>query len=223
MDEQLSPEQLLEACCRRDEAAWTRFISRYDQVIKLSVLRVLRTRGRLELSEDAVQQVYAKLVERAPVIFRGVTFPHEGSDFGFIKIIAIRTVQDLLKASAARPDQNPANPSLSEIVEPGQSDERVLVHIEAEQAVGYLRKNLPPEQAERDVRILLLRYVQGYTAEAISKLPSIELSRAGVDSVIYRCKELLLRGFRPGEHRDSEESRQANTGRAKGTRAGESL
>src|SRR5689334_6398144 len=73
--DRLTVPELLERCRQRppDEAAWTEFVRRYDQSIRMNVSKTYRLRASQEserrpqfpddLVEDLVQAVYMRLVQ----------------------------------------------------------------------------------------------------------------------------------------------------------------
>jgi RNA polymerase sigma-70 factor (ECF subfamily) len=188
----LSPNQLVHACLQTgDEAAWEEFLYRFHPLISTVVSRSARRWNVASpaILEDLVQEVYLKLCADHCQLLRDFHGAHPDSLFAYLKVTASNLVQDHFKARRARkrgsgtPDQSlDSNDPPLQAGGPGSREEverRVLV-----QQIGGL---LSEEGYSNAHRVLFwLYYRQGYTAQALAAIPSVDLTVKGVESLLQR-------------------------------------
>ena len=196
----LSPEELVRACTSSGtEEAWEEFVRRFHTLVATVAFRVAARWGPTsrELVDELVQETYLKLCAGDCRILRSFEPRHSGSFFGFLKVVTANVVRDHFKSerSAKRggnresPDELRESTMDTSVPKPAfeAGEKRVLLR----ELDTSLREIAHGPHSERDRRIFWLYYRVGLTADAISALPSIDLSVKGVESTIFRLNRLL--------------------------------
>lgn len=90
----------------KDEKAWREFCDRFHQHICQTVGNEVRSRQHPEgmaVTEDLVQEVYKKLVDKNCEALRVFHSPHDNGIFSYLQVISIRVVlNDLTRKSASK-------------------------------------------------------------------------------------------------------------------------
>jgi RNA polymerase sigma-70 factor (ECF subfamily) len=192
--------ELIGICAKsREVAAWDEFVSRFHRPIGLSVLRAARLWGETpqQVVDDLVQETYVKLCSDNCRLLLAFATQHSDAISGYIKTIAANLVHDYFKSrysqkrGAGRPQESLEHIDPVAGVEilggPGAIERQILLK-EIDQ---YLDEcSVGPEQ-ERDRLIFWLYYQQGFSAKAISALPTVGLTAKGVESAILRLTRLI--------------------------------
>src|ERR1035438_4787857 len=188
----LSANRLVQACLEAgNDAAWEEFLKRFHPLISTVVSRTAR-RWHVTapaILEDLVQEVYLKLCADHGQLLRDFHGAHVDSLFAYLKVTTNNLVQDHFKARRAQKrgsgnvDQSLelANPAVRE-GEPGSREEmerQVLVN-----QIGALLSEEGYSNAHRVV--FWLYYRQGYTAQALAAIPSVDLTVKGIESLFRR-------------------------------------
>lgn len=206
----LPTEELVQACTRSgDSQAWEEFVRRFHRLIASITIRVARRWGddSLQTVDDLIQETYLRLCTNNCRVLRNFSPHHDGSFYGFLKVLTMNVAQDHFKrartakrggnvhqstALEADEESMQADPSGS----PDAGERGILI----KEIDGLLLELATGPYRERDRRIFWLYYRAGLTALAISRLPSIDLSVKGVESTLLRLNR-LLRGHLAGNPR----------------------
>jgi RNA polymerase sigma-70 factor, ECF subfamily len=193
----LGPEELLGVCLEDGQtSAWDEFIRRFNPVVTRTVLRTARRWGDCSrpLLQDLVQETYLKLCSDNCRLLRNFENRQPNAIFGFLKVVSANVVHDHFKAAHAskrgsgRPESDQeadaAVPSYSGIA---SMDREVLI----QQIDQRLAQIVPSEELARTRLIFWLHYRAGLSAGAIASLPTVGLTRKGVESAILRWTRLL--------------------------------
>ena len=199
----LSARELLAECARNldDTTVWVEFYLRYRRKILTFLWRAFRMSGGrphdfLQLGDDWVQEVFAKLVKnngRAIRSFRGLT---DVSVNAFLASIAVSTVADHGRSQRAgrRRTQLVSFADVPEASLPhGRPDSTVSALIDLIDVEKALKGDEESKNPERDLLIFRLHFVEGLTAREISSIPSFKLTISGLEKVLNRMKNRLLR------------------------------
>jgi DNA-directed RNA polymerase specialized sigma24 family protein len=195
--EELPLNKLLELCLQPEhEALWAEFVSRSHPIIAGVIIKTIRRwiRPNPSLVDDMVQETYLKLCLNDFKALRHFVFRHENSVFGFLKVVASNAVHDHFRAVYSRKRGGGMTDvpldcvPLAELRDPSPvAERRVLVRAIHDCLETYVGG---PNSA-RDRMIFWLYYREGFTARAISGLPSIRLSVKGVEDTICRLLNLV--------------------------------
>lgn len=206
---------LLLALRTRDELIWTEFARRSQPVIAGVVSKTMRCWARPipSLVDDLVQETYLKLfADNARALHKFVCH-HENALYGFLKVVAFNVVHDHFrcayskKRGSGRCEQSiEPDGGINTIGEGRRSSEpvvsgrgsgrtnaacadvrkalenRILLH----QVETLLMAQASLPTFSRDFSIFWLYYGDGLSAKAISRLPSVQLSVKGVESLLLR-------------------------------------
>jgi len=148
------------------------------------------------LLDDLVHDTYLKLMANGFRALRDFDFQHENAVFGFLKTVASNVVMDHFRNQYSKKRGNgqedisleeaamfvPASRSSAQCV-----DREIMIH----EINEVLKSQTSEPNFVRDYSIFWLYYQQGFTAKAISKLPSIRLTVKGVESTLLRLTKLV--------------------------------
>jgi RNA polymerase sigma-70 factor (ECF subfamily) len=195
LKENRSISDLLKACIDTgNEEAWADFIGQFQPVIAATVCRTLASAGvdPAGKADDLVQEVYLRLCAKDCRALRTFQIHHEGSIYGFLKMVAYHAAQDFLRQRSLQEVQFPDVPSGDDAspfdVNGDAQQERAVLAREVEEA---LERVVSRETAARDKLIFRLYFTQGFTAKAISAIAAIGLSEKGVESTIVRLTKQI--------------------------------
>ncbi len=197
--QELSAQELVQLCLDHNQkAAWEEFVRRYQPAIARVVMRSARrwTTPSHALLDDLVHDTYLKLMANGFRALRDFDFQHENAVFGFLKTVASNVVMDHFRNQYSKKRGNgqedisleeaamfvPASRSSAQCV-----DREIMIH----EINEVLKSQTSEPNFVRDYSIFWLYYQQGFTAKAISKLPSIRLTVKGVESTLLRLTKLV--------------------------------
>jgi RNA polymerase sigma-70 factor (ECF subfamily) len=196
----MSLEQLIKRCATTgDEAAWREFVEHFHNLIAAVALRTARRWGNVTPAtvDDLVQDTYLKLCRDRRRLLSEFRPEHPESFHAYLSVITANVVHDYFRAlhsqkrGAGRPEDS-IEEAETTYRQPGvsgqQEMERSLLLKEID---GLLRSSLSQEESKRDRLIFWLYYRHGFSAPAISRLPSMSLTVKGVESVIHRLTKLV--------------------------------
>lgn len=181
--------------------AWKEFIERYHKFVCYLVFSESRRIGFKEgmaHTEDLAHHVYIKLLDNESAALKKFRNVHENSIFQFLKIIAIREVQNRARSSRAqkrgRDDENLSIEAIAEILEINFKNRHTSIGMfELEDAINYcLQKTIKEgESKERDMLILRLRIFGQFMPDEIQPLLQSDLEAKTVANIIAKnIKEL---------------------------------
>jgi RNA polymerase sigma-70 factor (ECF subfamily) len=189
-----------------DEQPWSEFVHRSRPVIAGIIIKTLRRRKNASpnLVDDLVQETYLKFCANDFKALREFDCRHEHAFFGFLKVVASNVVHDHLRGSrsqkrgSGRQEEELGPWNHAGATAPAEHMEREILLQEISEC---LKARASGPNFDRDCAIFWLYYVFGYTAQAISRLPSIGLGFKGVESTLLRLTR-LVRGGLTGEDRN---------------------
>jgi DNA-directed RNA polymerase specialized sigma24 family protein len=197
---------LLVRCARqRDDEAWTELLRRYGPGLELRVRRTLRKCGRWADDgevEEMLQEVYCRLLEQGGRRLLACRGRNEGEVASYLGRLAARVVLDhrrLARAAKRRPVGVPVpRPAPLSLVErlpaPGSSPEdRALASARVERLLGRFQAVEGGPRGRRDLGILVLAAVGGWTSREIAQFLADGPGPSGVDSLLHRLKQRLRR------------------------------
>lgn len=200
----MSAEELVRACADSNSgAAWVEFVSRFHRPISLSILRVAHQWGDVSGTtvEDLAQETYLKLCADKCRRLLDFATVHPEATLGYIKTIAANVTHDYFKSqNSEKRGAGKVRESLDYGDPPGTSKfghaaDEIEHHVLLMQLEQIVTKCSAGPEQERDQMIFWLHYRQGMTAKSIAALPTIGLTRKGVESVILRLKRLVRGQF----------------------------
>lgn len=197
--QELSAQELVQLCLNHNQkAAWEEFVRRYQPPIACAVRKSARRwiMPTPALVDDLVHDTYVKLFANDFRALREFDFQHENAVFGFLKTVASNVVIDHFrgewngKRGGGRETVNLDD--VATFVPSSSSSVRQADHEIAMREADEILKSLASEpNFVRDYCIFWLYYRHGFTAKAISKLPSIGLTVKGVESTLLRLTKLV--------------------------------
>jgi RNA polymerase sigma-70 factor, ECF subfamily len=197
--QELSAQELVQLCHDYNQkAAWEEFVRRYQPTIARVVTRSIRhwTIPSPSLVDDLVHDTYMKLMANGLRALREFDFEHENAVFGFLKTVASNVVMDHFRnLYSKKRGSGLADLSLEEasVFAPAsqgstrQVDREILLH----EIDEVLKSQTSEPNFVRDYSIFWLYYQHGFTAKAISRLPSVQLTVKGVESTLLRLTKLV--------------------------------
>jgi RNA polymerase sigma-70 factor, ECF subfamily len=205
----MSLEELIKACAEGDNpAAWEEFIRHFHRLIAAVVRRTARRWGSdsPELVDDLIQETYLKIYAGRKRLLSEFTPQHPKAFYGYLRVITENVVNDYFRAKCSQKrwsgqpeasiDDSPivAHAAITNL--PAEDVFRNLQLNEVERALSLCIAGV---ERERDRTIFWLYYLDGVSAAAIARLPSISLKVKGVESVIHRLTR-CVRERLCGEH-----------------------
>ena len=187
----LSVEELVRRCANSGEiAAWEEFVRRFHRLIAKVILRTCDRFGDSSnrTVDDLIQDTYLKLCAHHFRLLREFDHRHPNAFLGFLQVVARNVARDFFKRKRIETDVEP----LPEYHTPGLNlkspddhllVERKLLIQEVERHVDVCVKG--PDQ-DRNRRIFWLRHQAGLSAAEIARLPGINLTHKGVESLNMR-------------------------------------
>jgi RNA polymerase sigma-70 factor, ECF subfamily len=197
--QELSAQELVQLCHDYNQkAAWEEFVRRYQPTIARVVTRSIRhwTIPSPSLVDDLVHDTYMKLMANGLRALREFDYQHENAIFGFLKTVASNVVMDHFRnLYSKKRGSGLADLSLEEasVFAPAsqgstrQVDREILLH----EIDEVLKSQTSEPNFVRDYSIFWLYYQHGFTAKAISRLPSVQLTVKGVESTLLRLTKLV--------------------------------
>jgi RNA polymerase sigma factor (sigma-70 family) len=189
---------------RLDEAAWEELVRRYGSRVRVRVRRAL-DRYCAQASPDAVeelaQEVYCRLLEHHGAALRHCRAANERQFLAYLYRVADSAVVDRLRQARAAKRGAARLVSLSgqgshELAErwadPGVSPEEAAVARDGyRRLMSRLRRLEGGSLGRRNLGILRLAAVDGWTSREIAGMLPERLAPSSVDSVLHRVKGRL--------------------------------
>jgi len=197
----MSAEELVRACAENGSAAeWEEFVRRFHGVIAAVAFRTTTRWGVSSpaLVDDLIQETYLKICADRKRMLSEFTPRHPEAFYGYLKVIAKFASSDYFRAqhSQKRGSGQPESSTEEEVwqqqdesASPSEGDaQRKILLREVDEALCSVPSS---QDAKRDRAIFFLYYRYGLTAPAIARLPSVNLTAKGVESVIYRLTQAV--------------------------------
>ena len=174
-------------------------MDRYGRMVFATTYRIL---GRADEAEDALQEVFLKLIG----VWDGRLRTAAVRDWGaYLRVMATRSAVSLLRAKASRRFESR---QLSDnMAAPDRQDSAVREKAERMQCLRKALTNLP----ERDASVFALRYFENLSYEQVAHEMNISVSQVGV--ILHRTRKQLrklvdeaLGGSASGEEQADAES-----------------
>jgi RNA polymerase sigma factor (sigma-70 family) len=203
---EISSADLLRECGRKltDRSLWTAFQERFQRYIFLYVLRAVRARGMDDNVTDTVtdlaQDVYLRLIQNHGRILRSFRGNTEFSVLAFLARVSMSVVSDYRRRDTAdkRSGQIISIDAARETVEESSQHDSadfdvnslasILSWIDVERV---LEGDPDQRNARRNLLIFKLHYIDGFTAEEISRFPGFDLARSGVETILSRLRKRI--------------------------------
>jgi RNA polymerase sigma-70 factor, ECF subfamily len=197
--QELSAQELVQLCLDHNQkAAWEEFVRRYQPTIARVVTRSIRrwTTPSPALVDDLVHDAYVKLFTNNSRPLREFDYQHENAIFGFLKTVASNVVMDHFRAQTNKKrNRGQEEISLDEaaVFVPStqggsrQVDRGIMVN----EIDACLKSQISEPNFVRDYAVFWLYYQHGFTAKAISRLPSVQVTVKGVESTLLRLTKLV--------------------------------
>lgn len=192
------PTDLLSRCAGdRRSPAWRTLVADYGRYLEFGVRRALRRfdfSPEPSLIEDLVQEAYCRLLEdggRRLRTFRGTVPAELGA---WLRRLAERTALDHLRAAVAAKRGGDTKLVPHDMLEDDPSDPTACPQRRVEQRERlrhFVRRCREMPGGERGVRILGLVLAAGWTSREVARASGGNLSRSGVDSMVYRLRRRL--------------------------------
>jgi RNA polymerase sigma factor (sigma-70 family) len=195
----IAANKLAQICAYSTDAPeWEQFVRVITPVIALTAQRVSQMRGNASgpVVSEIVQEVFLKLVEEDRRILREFEDRGNVAFLKLLRMVAASVATDYHRRAQASKRGGRGGPMPLDTVEaqPGISNRSATDAVEwptlMAQLDGLLR--LDSESISvRDRQIFWLYYRHGLTAQAIAKIPAMDLTPKGVESVLRRMAQVL--------------------------------
>ncbi len=202
-----SAADLLRECGEKltDRILWTKFQERFQGLIFLYLMRVLRMRRIQDdvsgIVPDLAQDVYMRLVQNDGRILRSFRGTTEFSVMAFLARISSSVVQDYLRQQSSEkrraqviPIESAKNGEITAFrsVESPEFDPNSISSILAWIDIERIVEGDPDRKnARRNALIFKLHYIDGFEAGEIAKFPGFELSKSGVETILARLRKRI--------------------------------
>jgi RNA polymerase sigma factor (sigma-70 family) len=192
---QMATSQLIAACTSESsELAWREFILRFQPCIARTIARQVHRFGKVshEVVDDLIQDTFIKLYQADFRALKSAMTIHDDSFRGFLKVVAIHTVQDYFRELSI-PQRGSGNtefdhifsgPASSRNASPAPERKVLLEKIDA-----ILKTRTHEPNFDRDYKIFWLYFRDGLTVKEIAALPDVQLSAKGVESALLRSTQ----------------------------------
>jgi DNA-directed RNA polymerase specialized sigma24 family protein len=202
----ISAADLLRACGQKltDHELWQKFHDRFQNPIFLYVLRTLRQQQNSEdvniVAADIAQDVYMRMVQndgRMLCSFRGNT---DRSVLAFLARVAMNVVTDYHRREQAEKRQPGQVISIDEARDiEGSSGNVSQLNVTALLSWIDVQKLIDADSdrknSARNVLILKLHLIEGFSAEELAEYPGFSLTASGIKMVIQRLTARLQQGI----------------------------
>lgn len=160
---------------RRERVA--ELVDQYGRMVFATTYRIL---GRADEAEDALQEVFLKLIGVWDGRLRTATVRDWGA---YLRVMATRSALSLLRAKASRRFETR---QLNEhIAAPDNQESAVREKVERMQCLRKALTSLP----ERDAAVFALRYFEDLSYEQVAHEMNISVSQVGV--ILHRTRKRL--------------------------------
>jgi RNA polymerase sigma-70 factor (ECF subfamily) len=203
----IEANQLARQCAYSTHAPeWEQFVRLVTPVVALTARRVSMLWNEPSNSAvgEIVQDVFLKLCEDDRRILREFEDRGNNSFLKLLRMITASVATDYFRRTRAekRGGLKGAVPLESSLIEEDLSDGHATWAVEwpalLAQLDGLLRL-YPDAVSPRDRRLFWLYYRHGLTANAIARIPAMELSAKGVESALLRLVRLLRKTIENGK------------------------
>jgi RNA polymerase sigma factor (sigma-70 family) len=194
-----SVPHLIEGCLAGRPDGWEEFVRRYSRYIGSAVKRYLRYRAETfggERVEELEQEVYCRLLARGCRRLKAFRGSDHAEVVAFLGRVARTVVVDSSRARRAVKrggnDESRGGDSSLEITDSTLDPETRYLRKEGLRLfLDHCRRSLGKRAPRRDLRIVQLALVEGYTSREIAgRLPGC-LSPSTVDSILHRLRSRL--------------------------------
>jgi RNA polymerase sigma factor (sigma-70 family) len=220
----LANTKLIELCAKapRNEQAWTEFCVRFDDHIRVMILRECREKHLSkdkpqfeEIFEDLVQDVYLKLVQKNCKALWEYRASDENSIYAYLAVIARNVVRGYFTKEGAKkrrarlvsldaPAASSADEGELRVIDilvasgPGP-DANLDSESQKQELENLLGKTLTGKSKARDKLIFKLYWFEKFSPEQISAHCGIRLSPKRIINILSGIKKRLAAGRRAGE------------------------
>jgi RNA polymerase sigma factor (sigma-70 family) len=203
----IATQEISTAGCGAPAGGWDQFVARYDRPLAAAVRRALARVGepaRRELVEETVQEVYCRLLERHAR--RGGLWRASDRELvGYLGRVARSVVIDQLRNARAvkRGGERPRpvavdaqDDPLDRVADPRATpEERLLGRERRRLFLDRCRRSAGSRAlGRRDLRILELALLDGWSSREISRAIGGTLLPSSVDTLLHRLKRRLAAG-----------------------------
>jgi RNA polymerase sigma-70 factor, ECF subfamily len=176
--------------------SWERFVTLAKPVIASGLSNAIRRwNGDRSLTDDLVQDVFTRLCAADFRVLHNFRGREPAALYAYLRVIAASVAADRFRAEPARAFSLD-DPQTALFV----PDDRSVREIERDLLLDRIEKCLAAHD-RRSRWIFWLYHRQGMTPKAISALPSMDLGRSGVETLLYRLTKAVAdcvrRGFPP--------------------------
>ena len=206
MEDQAANKLLKRCAFNREPEVSDEFLAKYGQRLVSGVRRALRRSGQRpspEDREDLLQEVYCHLLEQQGRRLRGCRGREERVIGAYLAKVAESVTFDRLRArAAAKRGRGHVVSVLSEwrcdrllaLAAPGPTpEERILRRERRRLFLGRCRSVMGSRAPRRDLRIICLALLEGWTSREIAHRLGGEVTPSTIDSVIHRLRRRLAR------------------------------
>jgi RNA polymerase sigma factor (sigma-70 family) len=200
---EVSAADLLRQCGEKlaDRRLWEIFRKRFHRLIFVYLLRVLRHHSKRddvqELVADLAQEVYVRLVRANGSMLRGFRGETDYSVTAFLARVCVSVVSDHFRQQEGtfRLAQNVISleDAKDSMRRSGEDHDElnvsaVLSWIDIQRVI---ESDPDQKNAQRNVLIFKLFYIDGLTAQEIAANPVFKLSESGVQGVLLRLRKRI--------------------------------
>lgn len=203
--EHLHAADLLFRCAAGgDSRAWEEFRDRFEGRLRAGILATLRRHGAStvpEDREDLLQEVYCRLLSHGGRILKRCRGGSEVEVAGYLRRVAESVVIDHLRAVSAtkrgrcrltEAGEGGGTALLERAPDPAPSPEQRALHAELRRLfLARSRRAAGRRDPRRNLRILCLALLEGWTSREIARRLGGGVSVGTVDSLIHRMRQRL--------------------------------
>jgi RNA polymerase sigma-70 factor (ECF subfamily) len=190
---EITSEELICRCANeRSDDLWEEFLRRYRPYLTRVVYRASRSLVEVNISEldDLVQEVLLQLWADDAKLLRSFNYVSEPAFLAYLKIVAIHTAHDHLRARKAlkRGGEVVSVPldQIEAMDRPHNLDDRLLIS----QVERFLNS-----YPVRERSVFWLHYRHGFSMKAIGNLPDLEMDLTQVAGVLRRLTRHVYKYF----------------------------
>jgi RNA polymerase sigma-70 factor (ECF subfamily) len=193
----LSVEELVRRCARSGEiAAWEEFVCRFHRLIAKVILRTCNRHGGStnQAVDELIQDTYLKLCADNFRLLREFDHRHPAAFLGYLQVVARNVARDYFKSLKRRDDDVEPLPEgfvVAASDKTAGSQKMIERNALIEQVDRYLELCAKGPDQDRNRRVFWLRHSAGLTAAEIARLPGINLTDKGVESLDLRLVNCL--------------------------------
>jgi RNA polymerase sigma-70 factor (ECF subfamily) len=187
---QITIEQLVAECSTGIGDAWFEFVRRFHRLITSVAIRAGSEWGQTspDVIENLTQDVYVKLSGDGYKLLKEFRSSSPNTFTGYLKVVTANVAMDYFRAHASA-KRGTAKLERGSPVISANSGVAAESNIFFDEVDAVLRTSVP----ERDQTVFWLHYREGFTAKQIAAIPTLNLTVKGVESILWRLKELVKR------------------------------